>query len=116
MFPKVSFAKKVLEISCLNMSVTLGQKSKTLKFRYEHAINLFSYFDENKNIFISVNEDKFEDKEEIFVVRFKDHELGFQSVTFKGDTKPTMTMSKYDYKNNKFLDHYTCTAVITNFN
>ena len=31
-------------------------------------------------------------------------------IVFKGDTKPTMTMSKYDYKNKKFLEHYTCDA------
>ena len=31
-------------------------------------------------------------------------------IVFKGDPKPTMTMSKYDYKNKKFLEHYTCDA------
>ena len=27
------------------------------------------------------------------------------------ETKPTITMSRYDHINNKFLDHYECTVV-----
>ena len=50
--------------------------------------------------------------EDHFTARFADYELGFQMIVFKGDTKPTMTMSKYDYKNKKFLEHYTCDAKI----
>jgi len=37
-----------------------------------------------------------------------DYELGFQMIVFDGDTKPSMTMSKYDFKNNRFLEHYKC--------
>ena len=40
--------------------------------------------------------------------RFADYELGFQMIVFAGETEPTMTMSKYDYKNQKFLEHYKC--------
>ena len=40
--------------------------------------------------------------------RFADYELGFQMIVFDGDTKPSMTMSKYDFKNNRFLEHYQC--------
>jgi len=29
-------------------------------------------------------------------------------IVFDGDTKPSMTMSKYDFKNNRFLEHYQC--------
>jgi len=29
-------------------------------------------------------------------------------IVFDGDTKPSMTMSKYDFKNNRFLEHYKC--------
>ena len=45
--------------------------------------------------------------EDQVTARFADYELGFQMIVFEGDTKPTMTMSKYDYKNKKFLEHYT---------
>ena len=40
--------------------------------------------------------------------KFADYELGFQMIVFEGDTKPSMTMSKYDFKNNRFLEHYQC--------
>jgi hypothetical protein len=29
-------------------------------------------------------------------------------IVFAGETEPTMTMSKYDYKNKRFLEHYKC--------
>ena len=45
-----------------------------------------------------------------FTAKFDDYELGFQMILFEGEKKPRMTMSKYDYKNNKFLDHFACTA------
>ena len=34
-------------------------------------------------------------------------------ILFEGEEKPRMTMSKYDFKNNKFLEHYACTVVRT---
>ena len=43
-----------------------------------------------------------------------DYELGFQMIVFDGDTKPSMTMSKYDFKNNRFLEHYQCDFKTTN--
>ena len=43
-----------------------------------------------------------------FTARFADYELGFQMIVFDGDTKPSMTLSKYDFKNNRFLEHYKC--------
>ena len=46
-----------------------------------------------------------------FTVKFPEYELGFQRIVFAGDTEPTITMSKYDYINNKFLDHYECSVV-----
>ena len=49
--------------------------------------------------------------ENYFTARFEDYELGFQIILFEGEEKPRMTMSKYDFKNNKFLEHYACTAV-----
>tara|TARA_B110000902_G_C13997480_1_gene471341 strand:+ start:496 stop:666 length:171 start_codon:yes stop_codon:yes gene_type:complete len=48
--------------------------------------------------------------EDHFTARFVDYELDFQMVIFAGDAEPTMTMSKYDFKNKKFLEHYTCDA------
>ena len=46
--------------------------------------------------------------------RFADYELGFQMILLDGDTKPSMTLSKYDYKNDRFLEHYKCDVETTN--
>ena len=46
--------------------------------------------------------------EDHVTARFVDYELGFQMIIFDGHTEPTMTLSKYDYKNDKFLKHYKC--------
>ena len=54
--------------------------------------------------------------EDYFTARFKDYELGFQLILFEGEKKPRMTMSKYDFKNNKFLEHYACTAISSYIN
>jgi hypothetical protein len=51
-----------------------------------------------------------------FTARFKDYELGFQIILFEGEEKPRMVMSKYDYHNNKFLEHYACTAISSYIN
>ena len=51
-----------------------------------------------------------EESKHFFTAKFDDYELGFQMILFEGEKKPRMTMSKYDYKNNKFLEHYACTA------
>ena len=50
----------------------------------------------------------FEIGKNYFVARFPDYELGFQTTKFDG-VDARMTMSKYDYKNDKFLEHYACT-------
>ena len=39
-----------------------------------------------------------------------DYELSFQLILFEDSKGPTITMSKYDYKNKVFLEHYTCDA------
>ena len=57
---------------------------------------------------------KLDISEDHVTARFADYELGFQMVIFEGDTKPTMTLSKYDYKNDKFLEHYKCDAEMIN--
>ena len=108
LFPAISYADQGLKISCLNMKSMLGKKYEPLKFTLE-AVG-FRYFDEEKNKFMMIKAKELDTGENHFTARFEDYELGFQMIVFAGDTKPTMTMSKYDYKNKKFLEHYTCDA------
>ena len=106
LLPTISNADQGLKISCLNMKSILGKKYEPLKFTLE-AVGL-QYFDEEKDKFVMIEANKLDIGENQVTARFADYELGFQMILFAGETEPTMTMSKYDYKNKKFLEHYKC--------
>ena len=108
LLPKTSNADQGLNISCLNMKSVLGRKYDPLKFTLQ-AVGL-QYFDKEKDEFVMIKASKLDIGENHVTARFANYELGFQMVVFEGDTKPTMTLSKYDYKNDKFLEHYKCDA------
>jgi hypothetical protein len=108
LLPTTSNADQGLNISCLNMKSVLGRKYDPLKFTLQ-AVGL-QYFDKEKDEFVMIKANKLDIGENHVTARFANYELGFQMVVFEGDTKPTMTMSKYDYKNDKFLEHYKCDA------
>ena len=108
LLPTISNADQGLKISCLNMKSILGKKYEPLKFTLE-AVG-FQYFDEVEDKFVMIEASKLDMGEDHFTARFADYELGFQMILFAGETKPTMTMSKYDFKNKKFVEHYTCDA------
>ena len=115
LFPNKSFADQGLEISCLNLkSALFGRKYKPLNFKLEATA--FHYFDDQKGQFQIIKSSELDTGEDYFTARFEDYELGFQIILFEGEEKPRMTMSKYDFKNNKFLEHYACTAVYAHIN
>ena len=107
LLPTTSYADQGLKISCLNMKdVIIGRKHDPLKFTMQ-AVGL-EYFDKEKGEFIMIEANKLDIGENQVTARFADYELGFQMIVFEGDTEPSMTMSKYDFKNNRFLEHYQC--------
>ena len=107
LLPTTSYADQGLKISCLNMKdVIIGRKHDPLNFTMQ-AVGL-EYFDKEKSEFIMIEANKLDIGENQVTARFADYELGFQMIVFDGDTKPSMTMSKYDFKNNRFLEHYQC--------
>ena len=109
LLPTTSNADQGLKISCLNMKyVVIGRKHEPLKFTLQ-AVGL-QYFDKEKDEFVMIEANKLDIGEDHVTARFADYELGFQMIVFEGDTEPTMTMSKYDFKNNRFLEHYKCDA------
>ena len=111
--PSISNADQGLKMSCLNMKyVVIGRKHDPLKFTLQ-AVGL-QYFDEAKDEFVMIESNKLDMGEDHVTARFADYELGFQMIVFDGDTEPTMTLSKYDYKNDKFLEHYKCDVELTN--
>ena len=112
LLPTTSNTDQGLNISCLNMKSVLGKKYEPLKFTLQ-AVGL-QYFDEEKDEFVMIEANKLDIGENQVTARFADYELGFQMIVFEGDTEPSMTMSKYDYKNNRFLEHYKCDVETTN--
>ena len=113
LLPTTSNADQGLKISCLNMKyVVIGRKHDPLNFTMQ-AVGL-EYFDKEKGEFIMIEANKLDIGENQVTARFADYELGFQMIIFDGDTKPSMTMSKYDFKNNRFLEHYQCDFETTN--
>lgn len=103
-----SHADQGLNITCLNMKSILGRKYEPLQFKLETMG--FHYFDKKHDKFLMIKANKLEIGENFFTARFADYELGFQLILFKDSKGPTITMSKYDYKNKVFLEHYTCDA------
>ena len=112
LMPSISNADQGLKISCLNMKSVFGRKYDPLKFTLQ-AVGL-QYFNEEKNKFVMIEANKLFISEDHVTARFADYELGFQMVVFEGDAEPTMTLSKYDYKNDKFLEHYKCDVETVN--
>jgi len=114
-WPNFSVADQGIEITCVNMkSALFGRKYKPLEFKLEATA--FYYFDDQKGQFQTIKSNKLDTGEDYFTARFKDYELGFQIILFEGEEKPRIVMSKYDYHNNKFLEHYACTAISSYIN
>ena len=114
LFPTILYADQGLNISCVNMISMLDKNPKIHKFKFD--VMTFKYFDENKNTYVEVPNKNMVIKEDFFAARFADYELGFQVNVFEDKKKPVMSMSKYDYKNNKFLEHYYCDVQVANMN
>ena len=109
-WPNISAADQGLKISCLNLKTALyGRKYKPLEFKLEATA--FHYFDDQKGQFQTIKSNELDTGEDYFTARFEDYELGFQVILFNDEEEPRMVMSKYDYHNNKFLEHYACTVV-----
>ena len=107
LFPTILYADQGANISCVNMKKLLDKNPRIQKFKFD--VVTFQYFDQNKNSYVEVLNNKMIIKEDFFAARFPEYELGFQINVFEeDDKKPIMSMSKYDYRNNKFLEHYIC--------
>ena len=114
-WPNFSVADQGLNISCLNMKIGLfGRKYEPIEFKLEATA--FHYFDNEIGQFQTIKSNELDTGEDYFTVRFEDYELGFQIILFEGEEKPRIVMSKYDYHNNKFLEHYACTAISSYIN
>jgi len=110
-FPSFVYADQGVKISCVNMINLLDKKYKIHKFKFN--VMTFQYFDEKESKYIEIPNKDLTIKKNFFAARFPEYELGFQINEFEGEKNPVMSMSKYDYKNDKFLDHYLCDVKTT---
>ena len=84
LLPTIVYGDQGVNIYCVNMKKLLDKEYKIHKFKFD--VTTFQYFDEKKNIFVEVPNKNLIIKPNFFAAR----------------------LSKYDYKNDKFLDHYLC--------
>ncbi len=109
-----SFSDQGINISCVNMKNLLDKEYIVYKYKFD--VTTFQYYDHDKNIFIEVPNKDLTIKKDFFAAKFPNYELGFQINEFEGKKNPIMSMSKYDYINNKFLDHYLCDVKVSEIN
>ena len=108
----ISYADQGLKISCLNMLNSLGAKYDVENFTLD-TIH-FQFLERETKNFIKIKTKELNIGEDFFTVRLDNYEITFQKILFNGEKKKRLVMSKYDYKENKFLDHYTCDYNLAN--
>ena len=111
LFPNFSFADQGLNLSCKNLLSALGKHYEPLNFKLE--VTGFHYFDKDHNEFKVIPADELIFGDDMLVAKFPEYELGFQRIVYAGETEQIITMSKYDFINDKFLAHYECDVETT---
>ena len=106
LFPNISYADQGLNLTCKNLLSVLGRSYEPLNFKLE--VTGFHYFDKDHNEFKIIPPEELEFGEDMFVAKFPTYELGFQRIVYAGETEQIITMSKYDFINDKFIAHYEC--------
>ena len=114
LLPLNCYADQGVNISCVNMKNLLDKEY--IIHRYKFDVTTFKYFDHDKNLFVEVPNKNLIIKKDFFAARFPNYELGFQINEFDGGKDPIMSMSKYDYINDKFLEHYLCDVKVSEIN
>ena len=111
LFSNISYADQGLNLTCKNLLSILGRSYEPLNFKLE--VTGFHYFDKDHNEFKIIPPEELEFGEDMFVAKFPTYELGFQRIVYAGETQQIITMSKYDFINDKFLAHYECDVETT---
>ena len=111
LFPNISYADQGLNLTCKNLLSILGRSYEPLNFKLE--VTGFHYFDKHHNEFKIIPPEELEFGEDMFVAKFPTYELGFQRIVYAGETEQIITMSKYDFINDKFIAHYECDVETT---
>ena len=112
LFPNISYSDHGLNLTCKNLLSALGRHYEPLNFKLK--VTGFHYFDKDHNEFRFIPSEELVFGDDMFVAKFPEYELGFQRMVYAGETEQIITMSKYDFINDKFLAHYECDVETTN--
>ena len=106
-----SFADQGLRISCLNMLTAIGEKHEPENYILDSVE--FKYFDKTNNVLKKIKTKDLEIGNNYFTAKLANYQLTFENMLFKDEEKERMVLSKYDYKNQKYLDLYFCDYSLT---
>ena len=71
LFPTIIYADQGLNISCVNMKNLLDKNHIIHKFKFD--VLTFQYFDQNKNSYVTVPNNKMIIKKDFFAARFPEY-------------------------------------------
>ena len=71
LFPTILYADQGVNISCVNMKNLLDKNPRIQKFKFD--VVTFQYFDQNKNSYVEVPNNKMIIKEDFFAARFPEY-------------------------------------------
>ena len=109
--PTIGYTDQGVKISCVNMSNLLDKNPVIERFKFD--VTSFQYYNSKIKSFIEIPNKNLTIGRNFFSVKLSEYELDFEINYFEDNKNSIMSMSKYDYINNKFLD-YLCDVQVEN--
>ena len=109
--PTIGYTDQGVKISCVNMSNLLDKNPVIERFKFD--VTSFQYYNSKIKSFIEIPNKNLTIGRNFFSVKLSEYELDFEINYFEDNKNSIMSMSKYDYINNKFSD-YLCDAQVEN--
>ncbi len=109
--PTIGYTDQGVKISCVNMSNLLDKNPVIERFKFD--VTSFQYYNSKIKSFIEIPNKNLTIGRNFFSVKLSEYELDFEINYFEDNKNSIMSMSKYDYINNKFSD-YLCDVQVEN--
>ncbi len=109
--PTIGYTDQGVKISCVNMSNLLDKNPVIERFKFD--VTSFHYYNSKIKSFIEIPNKNLTIGRNFFSVKLSEYELDFEINYFEDNKNSIMSMSKYDYINNKFSD-YLCDVQVEN--
>ena len=109
--PTIGYTDQGVKISCVNMSNLLDKNPVIERFKFD--VTSFQYYNSKIKTFIEIPNKNLTIGRNFFSVKLSEYELDFEINYFEDNKNSIMSMSKYDYINNKFSD-YLCDVQVEN--